>query len=95
MCLCECEFDAAGAALSQIDKHNMRHYSMPSKRLVAEMRADGRDVSLHRKHTEGLTRSTDAGEGVQKERIPRDKHSFHGRDYREPQHALTVSQSIK
>ena len=48
VCVCECELDAAGAALSQIDKHNMRHYSMPSKRLVAEMRADGRDVSLHR-----------------------------------------------
>jgi len=31
----------------------------------------------------------------EKERIPRDKHSFHGRDYREPQHALAVSQSIK
>ncbi len=42
----------------------MRHYSMPGKRLVTETRADGRDVSLHRKHTECLTRSTDAGEGT-------------------------------
>ena len=33
---------------TEINKHNMRHYSMPSKRLVAEMRADGRDVSLRR-----------------------------------------------
>ena len=49
VCVCECELDAAGVALSQIDKHNMRHYLMPSKRLVAEMRADARDVSLHRK----------------------------------------------
>ena len=47
MCVCECELDATGVALSQIDKHNMRHHSMPIKRLVAEMRADGRDVSLH------------------------------------------------
>jgi hypothetical protein len=57
VCVCECELDAAGAAPSQIDKHNMRYYSMPSKRLVAEMRADGRDVSLKKLDATGVALS--------------------------------------
>ena len=35
VCVCECELDAAGVALSQIDKHNMRHYSKRLSRVCA------------------------------------------------------------
>ena len=45
--------------------------------------------------TENIRNALLARQTQEKERIPRDKRSFHGRDYREPQHALAVSQSIK
>jgi hypothetical protein len=57
---------------------------MSSKRLVAEMRADG-EMCLYTENIRNalLTRQTQEKEG-----IPRDKRSFHGRHYREPQLAL-------
>jgi hypothetical protein len=69
-CVCECEacvnvnLKLPVLPSTEINKHNMRHYSRPSSRLVAETRADAREVSLRRKHTECRTRSTDAGEGT-------------------------------
>ena len=35
VCVCECELDATGVALSQTDKHNMRHYSKRLSRVCA------------------------------------------------------------
>ena len=60
VCVCECELDATGVALSQIDKRSpcgtIRCQASDWSRkcvltgemcLSTEMRADGRDVSLH------------------------------------------------
>jgi len=80
--------------------HNMRHYSMPGKRLVAEMRADARDVSLRRKGCAALRTET---EEQRKELVaPASTAKVEGtyssgqalsmrRDFREPQHALADS----
>jgi hypothetical protein len=76
--VCECEFDATGVALSQTDKHNMRHYSSRKRVLTREMCLS----------TENIRNALLARQTQEKERIPRDKRSLHGRHYREPQHAL-------
>jgi hypothetical protein len=36
VCVCECELEATGVALSQTDKHNMRHYSSRKRVLTRE-----------------------------------------------------------
>ena len=92
-CVCECEacvnvnLKLPVLPSTEINKHNMRHYSRPSSRLVAETRADAREVSLRRKHTECRTRSTDAGEGT----YSSGQALSIRRDYRESQHALAAS----
>ena len=92
VCVCECELDATGVALSQIDKRS------PCGTIRCKASDWSRKCVLTGEmclSTENIRKALLARQTQEKERIPRDKHSFHGRDYREPQHALAVSQSIK
>ena len=90
--MCECELDVAGVA----------QHGNQQAQSAARFEAIGIDWSRKRVLTGEMCLSTEnirnallARQTQEQERIPRDKHSFHGRDYREPQHALAVSQSIK
>ena len=75
VCVCECELDAAGAALSQIDKRSP----------CGTIRCQASDWSRKCVLTGEMCLSTEAQAQALSTR----------RDYREPQHALAVSQSIK